>query len=458
MEETYEKLEELIKDDDKIVTVPSFAWETNTPENEAREIIEKFIAVHDEEEQIQVTYVLVGTKKGEHGTSVVLVRKKDLHDVAKLFEDGVQKVVFSIQKAKSVDWNVLALAEPSAELCSDPIKGSVIGKNCIKRVLKKKLLAPLPTGTIKGKGSIFAKQPNKEIKSEEKVEVKKETTSNENNKNKTNQQGSISNMFGKATENKKSEEKDEKPLKKLTTNSSQPKKNSIMNMFGKIPPNKVKEPKKEIENEEKQPIKSETKSDIFDSDTEEEIMKDLEMIEEQPVNKKNVPNKKESNSKCSQKEVSKNNPKKRRAKNSGEGEKKRRRIIVENDSDSDIFDSDKSDIDLVEKSDEEPVVVKPVEKPPKNKKRKTVERTYQDEEGFLVTQTEYVYVSASEEESEPIKKPIEVSTKPKLEKKQSSNSENDVSPKKGAKKGKKNNLKKTPSGNQTSLMNFFKPK
>ncbi|XP_045477989.1 DEK domain-containing chromatin-associated protein 4-like [Harmonia axyridis] len=79
--------------------------------------------------------------------------------------------------------------------------------------------------------------------------------------------------------------------------------------------------------------------------------------------------------------------------------KKRKRIIVQSDSEDDMFGNDeeeeKPDEDIEE---EKPVAILPKESIPKNKRRKAVEKVYTDEEGFVVTKTEYVLVSESEDD------------------------------------------------------------
>lgn len=127
MDQYYEKLEELINDEDKIVrirfcprifitflfkvTVPSFVWETKLSKNEALSIINKFVQCHKDSGEIHITYVLLGKKKNDGKLSVLLVRHENLKDVKDLYEDGVDVSIFSIQKAKMIDYNVLALID-----------------------------------------------------------------------------------------------------------------------------------------------------------------------------------------------------------------------------------------------------------------------------------------------------------------------------------------------------------
>lgn len=132
--------------------------------------------------------------------------------------------------------------------------------------------------------------------------------------------------------------------------------------------------------------------------------------------------------------------------------------------------------DIIKDSDDEQTVVKhKIESPPpvKNKRRKLVDKTYTDEEGFisklisnffdsvkyymylvfLVTSKEWVYESASEDETEQnsaltseqeLKTDVIVPSKMKKE----------LSPSPVGNKGKKG--KKNSATNQPTLMSFFK--
>ncbi|KAF7270431.1 hypothetical protein GWI33_016581 [Rhynchophorus ferrugineus] len=453
MDRYYEKLEELIEDEDKIVTVPSFAWETKLSKNEALSIINKFVQCHKDSGEILFTYTLAGKKKDDEKFSVLLVRHENLKGVKELFEDGVDVSIFSIQKAKTIDYNVIGLIDSQIKYSEGIISGCIVGENCKKRVLQKKQLPTLPAPKVRGKSSFFTKQNKAE--SVDKV-VKKEDDS-EHNQNKQTQPNSITSMFNKANQNKVVEQKDEKPNNTKLNANKDGKKNSIMSLFAKQAQKKEikteEPPKKETNNQDsKESVNIKKKlSNLVDSDTDEDILKDIDMNEEKEQNK--MPDEK--------KEVVKENvknSKKRQAKTGTSGSKKRRRIIVENDSDSDIFASDKSeDEDIIEKSDEEPEPVKPLQLPTKARRRKAVDKTYQDGE-YIVTKTEYVYETASEDESEPVEKPIKTEEKPKITKNGSSSTETDVSPNKGDKKAKGIKGKKAMAGNQTSLKNFFKPK
>lgn len=118
---------------------------------------------------------------------------------------------------------------------------------------------------------------------------------------------------------------------------------------------------------------------------------------------------------------------------------------------TDLFGNDDEDEKIdVQSEDEKPVIEEPKEIIPKNKRRKAVEKVYTDDEGFVVTKTEYVLVSASDdEESQTIEK------KPNTEIKPLKKIEQKSPPQKSTAKGKK---AKPVAANQTTLMSFFKKK
>jgi len=353
------------------------------------------------------------------------------------------------------------------------LPGIIVGENCVKRTLRKKVLPPLPVNTIKSK-SIFPKQNNvvksevKALTSEEMVKVeKKDGPSQDKNKAKANSQGSIASMFHKAEQIKKTEAKQkalEPKQRQIGGLSSfltkQPSKEITKDIVNK---QQVNERNDEVKSGSKRPnsdMNGKEKSDLFDSDTDEEILKDLHLNEEKPLALKTEDKIEKGDANRSR---SKTSQKKKRGKTdigNDKSAKKRKRIIVDenSESDDDIFGSEKSDNEEVHDFNEDPEPVEIESKPPlpKNKRRKAVKKMYEDEEGFIVTKMEFVYETASEDENEPdnkVPKKEEVKLNPV---KKSNKSEKEISPKKAAKS--KKLVKKASSGSQSTLMDFFKRK
>ncbi|XP_066150314.1 DNA polymerase delta subunit 3-like [Euwallacea fornicatus] len=449
MEKYFDQLEELIKDDDKIITVPLYAAIANLPYEKAKECITKFIEINQGSQEIHPTYVLNGVQKDNGKTSVVLISGESHINEKQMFESNVKKSVFSIQKAKDVNYNMISLVQPDIESQLDVVKlGALVGKNCIKRAIKKRIVSSTCGPLLKEKSTAFSNS-SKTISEEIKTEKKNEHNKEEINKPKTNTQSSIANLFNNAAQNKKKPKlTDPKPVSNnglsnfLTKSSSKNSSDSIEN-------NEIK-----IKEEECVSKKEEKELDLFDIDTDEDILKDLDI----PANK-SEPSKVEKSMKSSQKKKTKQSKTVKQSKT----EKKRKRIIIDEGSDSDdIFGSDKSDAedDLIEQTLVEEQEPSSKLLPPKNKRRKAVKNTYEDDEGFIVTQTEYIFETASEDENEPNNKIAkhEELVKPKMQKKGSISLENNTSPNKAAATAKKGGKNKAQKTNQPTLMNFFKKK
>ncbi|KYB28926.1 hypothetical protein TcasGA2_TC032354 [Tribolium castaneum] len=397
---------ELVHDEEKIVTTALVANELKISLSEATRHLNQFIEDSPKLKlgELHCTYLLCGALKDKQGSVIYLVRDEDLQEKKDLFENISSEVVYSVQKARQIDYNMIALTDSSY----DNFAGCLTSKNCVKRNVKEKTLPPLPPTTVKEKGSFFKKvdsQPKPVTQATAKESVKEPQSSQKQSKItsvKPKQNGGIASFFAKAPP--KSEKEDVKP--------------------------KSEEKKNEVEETKVTTCKS-----TEDSQKIEEMDVDIEEVKpfEQKVQKQSTKKRKKSSK-------------------SDLPNKKRKRIqqICDSDSGSDIFEDEDREEDIIEKSDEEPVEI-PVAKPtpaPKNKKRKAVDKTYVDEEGFIVTNVEYIYESASEDEKEVPKQESQQNSKVLSEKKN-----NKPELEKPATKGKN---KKPVSGKQPTLMSFFK--
>lgn len=61
--------------------------------------------------ELAVTYVLTGILKDAKSTVVFMVKEPDLPRKRDLLEKIVSEVVFSVQKSKNVDFNIVALVD-----------------------------------------------------------------------------------------------------------------------------------------------------------------------------------------------------------------------------------------------------------------------------------------------------------------------------------------------------------
>ncbi|XP_019866703.1 DNA polymerase delta subunit 3-like isoform X2 [Aethina tumida] len=405
-----QQLQELVRDEDKIITLPIVASKFNLNVQAARDLLQKF---SKDNKDLIATYMITGITKENKKRAVIMLKNEDTQKKDDIFESISGQTIFSIQKSDNVDFNTIFMANKE-ELANreSSLQGYIVSKNSVKRVLKTKKLPPPPVPTIKGRSTVFFKQ--------QKPEEKKEETPS---------------AFNKKEQN--AEQKS--PASKKPDNKGKP--GALANMFSKMPikPKKEQDTNQKDDKENVNDLNMEV--DVNEDEDKSTVSETTKIVKEQP--------------KTDSKKTSK---RPRTEKSNDAPNKKRKRIIQKNDSDSDdLFENEEEENEnIIEKSDDEPepVKVKPTFVP-KNKRRKAVEKTYEDDEGFIVTKTEYVFESASDEE-EPPKKPPEPKANPqkKVDKKNSSNSETEVSPKSNS-KGKKG---KKETKSQPSIMSFFKKK
>nr|CAH7727074.1 unnamed protein product [Callosobruchus chinensis] len=458
----FQKLQEFILDEDKIVTVPFLARNLGISLANSQRLITKYVQDQrklNSDQQLSVTYTVMGILKNGKGDSIIMFDESNIAEKETLFDKIHSDIIFSVQKNSNVDFNIIALVDKfdASEITDEPLQGSIIGRECTKRNLKLKKLPTPPPPTIKGKSAMFMPKTDsikssEDFPSKQKPEVKATTA--------------IADMFNKAPVSKPTQ-KDEKKLSVKDTKSSKSKgtlsnffsQTSSKSTFGSSDSNNGKLGSKPSLTNGSADVSKEDEIDVTEF-MEVDFQEDPKTVENEKENEVKMKTKTEKKEK---KEKKKSNTKSKRGRSQDDSEekstKRRRRIIERNDSDSDdLFGNDSNEEDVIEKSDEEtekaPPLIIEKQQPVKGKVRKAVDKTYMDKEGFLVTTTEYEYVSASEDEAtEPVK---EEKTTPKPLEKKNSASSNDSSPKTTAKtkKGKKN----AQAQNQPTLMNFFKKK
>ncbi|CAH1964076.1 unnamed protein product [Acanthoscelides obtectus] len=441
----FQKLQEFVIDNDQIVTVPFLARSLGIPLQESQRLISKYVEDRrklDSKQQLSVTYTVMGTLKNGKGDSIMMFDNSNIKEKESLFDKIHSDIIFSVQKNNDVDFNIIALVDKfdASEISDEPLPGCIIGKECVKRNLKiKKLPSPPPT-TIKGKSAMFMPKTNSPKSSEDFPSKKPESKGST----------AISDMFSKAPVSKATE-KDDKKTSAKDTKPTNKGKGTLSNFFSQGS------------------TKSSFECSQDDIDVTEfmevDFQEDLKKVENEKENEVEKETKMEIKEK---KEIKKSNAKKKRGRSQGGSEekntKRRKRIIERNDSDSDdLFGNESDEEDVIEKSDEEiekappPVTVTEKQESVKGKVRKAVDKTYMDKDGFLVTTTDYEYVSAAEDEvAEPVKDVEEEKPIPKPIEKKNSASSNESSPRTTSKtkKGKKNAI----TQNQPTLMNFFKKK
>ncbi|XP_068896283.1 DNA polymerase delta subunit 3-like [Tenebrio molitor] len=408
----YQRIDELVYDEEKIVTCASLASELNISFSETKNILTTYLKDYGKlkQDELSVTYLLCGILKDDKGVAVYLVKDDDIHKKKCFFDTISAELIYSIQRGKQIDFNMIALRDSTCETNL----GCIVSKNSIKRVIKKKNPAIESTANVKENGSFFNKHQqtlaNAKSGTSSQDQSKEQTASQKCTKSK--QSGGIASFFSKAPVNKsvKLQSQDKVKTENAVNNVQTPAQNDSC----------VYKQKLEIENLCNEKMDTES--------TDQQLTKEESVTQ---TNKK----------------------KRKKERKNGAPNKKRKRIqdICDSDS-SDIFDDEPEDI--IDKSDEEcahvPVIVD--EPLPKNKKRKAVDKTYVDEEGFIVTATEYIYEDASEDEKDAS---VKLEEKPTvlLEKKNAKIS----SPAETKPSVNKRKLNKKPAiGKQATLMSFFK--
>ncbi|KAF5304052.1 hypothetical protein FQA39_LY01837 [Lamprigera yunnana] len=358
-----QKVEEFVCDEDKIVTVPWLATILGINANDTKTLLEQYVA-HFRKSlpgSLTIVYVISGLRDGH--LSISLATEDELDDKKELYSGNPIVEIYSVQKAKVTSLNGVALVDHfnTHDTRGVPILGSIISRNCIKRNFKaKKPLPAPPPPTLKEKKSFFTKLPPK-----------------------TNTTG-INNGATKAKTNIEVAQSTKSALDRFLVNGTQ---KASVKVETSLPNLTESKPKSQI-------------TSIIDSESEEEEAPSQKVHNEVPKPKqkttRKVSKKKESTS------------------------KRRKRIVVQEESDDDIFADDDNDDEeemsrkrknVITDSDEEQPVAKPESPPvPRNKKRKLVDHTYEDEEGYIVTERKWVEVD-DEEEKEDEKTEVQFESK-----------------------------------------------
>lgn len=290
-------------------------------------------------------------------------------------------------------------------------------------------------------------KPEEADKPEKKVSPTTKTNNNSKNNNKVSKkpiqskQSGFSNLFGKAVV---SANKSQAP-KKTENDSEDSQPNSLES------PEKEEKQKSKDKEEKSKKIQDKGKNIVSTDKDKNKKIQEKEKNKDSQNKEKNINSqeKENKNQQCKEKSVKSNtkNDDKFSSKQNGRGKKrnrsqdntstKRKRILVMDSSeDESNHSNDEKEDEPMEVEEEPPKVIRkrspspPTEKRENGKRmvRKTVDKTYKDEDGFLVTKKVHIYEVASDNDEAEVKK--EEPEKPKPVEKQKKK--------------------------QTSLMNFFK--
>jgi len=484
-----ENLDEFINDEGKIVTYKWLSLTLDVPANVAKQMLYHFVEKqrNKDNDSLNVTYLLSGlaAADGEQGKvhKVMVVREENLEVVKRTLKEIISVHVYSVAKSKVSDLatlytadydvtkaNLTSITKHSGIECST---AKVRSADDLIKLQKQQAYQPeVQVSILPPKTKV---SPKKEI-------VNKPAAA----KGKSNQ---IANMFSKQPkkEDTKSDIKSEKDTSKPSKPSAAASKNKgagISSFFTKGPaavkpttksPESVlstpKSESSETDNDATPTIKTEKKEK---KEIKEESSEEMD-TDESPVVKTEI--KKEVKNESPKKEIKKESPKKEIKKEFGNSKtkskvskkrktlsedpqpKKRSRIMQMSDSESSDGEQEESDEEspfppnpepekaCIESDSEDEVIpstpVKEEKSDSRGRKKKLVDKTYMDEDGFLVTKKEYEFVDGSEDEKET---KVESETKCK------------ESPKKVEEQPKKSEPSPVKKNKQANIMSFFKKK
>jgi len=367
---------------------------------------------------------------------VLLVKEKDLENMLPKFSKVFSQHIYSVQLAEAISQTSLYATDLEV-FKEDPAGATALTAIKHKAAVPREAVR-VPVETVK------KVEIKKEIKQEVKKEVKKRGIEGAFAKAKKPSPKKADGKFPPVKEEKpKFSEKGNKATKK-------PGVNNIANFFAKQAA-KPKVEKTENKSEEKENIVNQrieetnnTEKEIIKSPKKEALTSSVKEVRKSP-----------------KKPMVKSSPAKKKAKTSSRDDdsKKRKRIQVMSDSEDEAEDKDevedivKEEVEeappmakLIESSDEEEIPATPKQptrtsNPGRKRVRRQVDKTYVDEQGYMVTKKEYESGSETEDEQESVK---------------------EKTPKKVVKveapAAKKPKLAAPGAKSQAGIMNFFKKK
>ncbi|XP_037790915.1 DNA polymerase delta subunit 3-like [Penaeus monodon] len=494
-----DNLEEFVFDEGKIVTYKWLSLTLGVQSNVAKQMLYHFVTNQrnsDKGDNLNVTYFVSGIEAGKDGLldmhKIMLVREENLASAKSKLKDVISVHVYSVQKTKLPDMSVLYTAN------YDKVKENVLSINkyggiecTAAKVRSSADLEKLQKQNAYQAPPEPAKIPSKYKPNQAKTSPKKESQGE-------NKQAGVSKALGKgnqiasmfARQAKVKEEKQEGPTEaenksekdtaKTTPSSGGKKKGGISSFFSKAPPaTKKTESSKSSDtsptDSESPSIKSEVVSPVKTESTVSSPIKteSQDSVKEEESEKMDVDSPPKKTAKKLQAKLKTTKPSQKRGKSkstedSEEPVPKRKRIMQLSDSESSDEEDEGEEENpfppspppeptRIESDSEEDIPPTPqpeskvdlMRSETRGKRKKLVDKTFMDEDGFIVTKKEYEYVSDSEEDPLPVKEII--SPQKQVTPPQSSKN---TTPKKEESKPRVSPIKKK----QANIMNFFKKK
>lgn len=393
-----ENLEEWILEEDKVVTYKLLSRALKCHVNVAKQMLFNFVTEQKEKRnsELGIVYLVSGNVKslGEDSKlKVVLVEERNLEEEIKKFEKVLSRHIYSVQKSKNVTSTSLFGTDHVG------LKGDVYSCNTQSAIKNKSAVPKLNLDINRQNQQLNERNVKSEVKEVE-PEIKKEIKEEIKSESKTKKISSIESAFSKSKPKKSPEQADGRKLKKPTSN--------ISSMFAKQSANAKPKVKEELSSST-----SPGKENLENAQIEGEKEETNEEKEKTATKNSASTNKKPSST---------------RKKSVKDDMKKRKRIRVASDSESEDSEEDQhgeKDIvgDMEEAplqasiidSDEEEIPSTPIPEPSQStgrrKVKKEVEKTFLDESGFMVTKREVVFVSEDEAVVEEAPKPTKKESK-----------------------------------------------
>nr|XP_018906176.1 PREDICTED: DNA polymerase delta subunit 3-like isoform X2 [Bemisia tabaci] len=497
-----ENIEEYLMDHDKIVTYKYLSRSLNISMNDAKRLLAKYASTSKHKSDLSSVYAVGGELKNDGGFSVIIAQDEDLDSVKSQFKEVSWEQLYSLQKKGQLcDLNTLLIANnvtPTDEnensvvgipYWKDPKRDDIAARNATtattSTIAKQEPKVPPKKAPSPQKPAQPSKIPPKTLpkatpKSKTSPSPKKETSAKD--KSTGNKSGGIAAMFAAQQSKKDTAPKSKAKPEPAKKSGSQ----SISSLFAgqaKKMADKKTESQSSVSSSctstDNSKLNCESQELFSSSDNEKGSQSTKSQESALKVNgkegssqsKKSQETAPKVNGKEGSSQSSKNasinkkppvskkkvqSQKGKKGKPSEPPQKRRKRVMVESDSEnSSEGDSDAESERSLSPEPEKPPSPEPMEEddeiipatpvePSKKRKRKAVDKTVMDENGFLCTTKEYVYESCSDnEENDENKKTIANS-----ETKEAPKPEKSPEPKKVIKQPTK----------QVSLTSFFKKK
>lgn len=439
-------VKELILDEERLVTYISLSKDLCIHVNTSKLLLHHLIdKIHSENPKIllNVTYIISGSI-GDNKVWTTVCTADNLTQIKLKFKNIFYEHVYSVNKGNStVDPNAYLLLNTFNDfnLCTGLIKSKECDKRTSNEIVNLKTNSQELATTSESKKCI---DPPKKIKQESKQTSNLQT--HEDKKIEVNIKSEVPSPQKKSSNNNKQNN---------VTNSHKSQK-GITGFFNKTN-GAIKKVNMEIKKESNVKLEENVvvEDKVMDIDEEEECSKSTLNVsmKEESESESNLPTKGKS---------TKNKKSLQQIKKTSKVDKKRKRVLHVSDSDSDTENDPFVNNQAVNIESDDEIPPTPLNNTIKitsgivnpKKRRKVIDKTYTDEDGYILTKKEEVYESCSDNEQDVQEAVVTkiLENKPiKLDTKETSPTE-----KKSGLKSSKKKISPPQKGKQSTLTSFFK--